>query len=105
MTSISVIAGQLQRLPANVRRTLYSIVSLAGLVLLVVQVLGWHDLGPISVDRALQVYSLVAPAIGVVAVANVSTPPSDDEGLGEVVDDDFDFASFAPAAPDDDFSG
>jgi hypothetical protein len=105
MTSISVIAGQLQRLPANVRRTLYSIVSLAGLVLLVVQLLGWHDLGPISVDQALQVYAVVAPAIGVVAVANVSSPTPDVEEFGEDSDEDFDFASFVPAAQDDDFSG
>jgi|tagenome__1003787_1003787.scaffolds.fasta_scaffold20870245_2 hypothetical protein len=104
MNSLSVIAGTLQRLPANVRRTLYSVVSLAGLVLAVAQVLGWKDLGPISVDQALQAYALVSPAVGLVAVANVSSPPPDVEDFGQDFDEDFDLSSFDPAAQEDEFS-
>jgi hypothetical protein len=104
MNSFALIAGALQRLPASARRTLYSIVSLAGLVLAVVQLLGWEDLGPITVTRALQLYALLSPAVGVVAVANVSSPTSDGEGFDQDVDDGLDFSSFVPAAQDDDSS-
>jgi hypothetical protein len=101
MNSLSVITGLLQRLPATVRRALYSFVSLAGLVLAVVQLLGWEDLGPISVARALQAYALVSPAVGVVAVANVTPAAPDVEDFGQDFDDDVDLSSFVPAAEDD----
>ncbi|HEX5089432.1 MAG TPA: hypothetical protein VFV89_16620 [Nocardioides sp.] len=109
MNSLSVIAGMLQRLPTTVRRALYSFVSLAGLVLAVAQLLGWDDLGPISVARALQAYALVSPAVGVVAVANVTPAPPDvedfdqdlDQDFDQELDDDVDLSSFVPAAQDD----
>ena len=100
MSAVSVLSELLQRLPANARRTLYAVVSAAGAVLALLQTLGW-DLGPISLDRALQVYALVAPAVGVVAVANVSTPGLED--FGADLDADFDPSSFHAA--DDLFRG
>jgi hypothetical protein len=102
-TGLSVVTGMLQRLPANVRRTLYSIISVAGLALVVAQLLGWKELGPISVDQALQAYALLSPAVGVVAVANVSPRTQDVEGFdGDFggFEDDFDASSFDPMVPD-----
>jgi hypothetical protein len=103
-TGLSVVTGMLQRLPANVRRTLYSVISVAGLALVVAQMLGWQDLGPISVDQALQAYALVSPAVGVVAVANVSPSTQGvedfDPHLGDF-EDDFDASSFDPVVPDE----
>jgi hypothetical protein len=99
-TGLSVVAGMLQRLPANVRRTLYSVISVAGLALVVAQMLGWQELGPISVDQALQAYALVSPAVGVVAVANVSSPTQDVGDFGDF-EDDFDASSFDPVVQDE----
>ena len=60
------------------------------------------DLGPISVERALQLYAaLLSPAAGAVAFSNVSAPGMGGDDLGEDFDADFDVSSFDPVAFDD----
>lgn len=95
MPGIAVVTDLLRRLPAGVRRALYVVVSLAGAALAVFQLLGRDQLGPLSLEQALQAYALISPAVGVVAVANVS-PPETFEDLGPGFDADFDLASFEP---------
>ena len=102
MTGLSVITGVLQRLPANARRTLYSLLMAAGAALAVLQVLGWPDWMPFSLNSALQAYALFSPAAGVVAVANVSKPADGSEDFGhDSFEDSFDDSSFDPMTPDD----
>jgi hypothetical protein len=102
MTGLAPITSTLQRLPANVRRTLYTIVSIAGVLLLVAQQLEWAIPGPLSVNDLLQAYTLLSPAVGVVAVANVSGQPPAVEDFGQDLDeDDFDVTSFDPIATDE----
>ena len=100
MPGISVISNLLQGLPAPLRRTLYAVVSLAGAVIAVCQIVGWKTLGPVSLDQALQAYALISPAVGVVAVANVSTATGT-EDFGQGFDDDFDLSTFHANAPED----
>lgn len=103
MTGLSVITSLLQRLPANLRRTLYSFFSLAGVALAACRAAGWEDLGWFSLDEALQAYALTAPAAGAVAVANVTPSERGIEDFGQDFSDDFDISSFGPISPDEDF--
>jgi hypothetical protein len=103
MPGLSVISSLLQRLPANVRKTLYSFFSLAGVALAVCQAAGWKDLGWFSLNDALRAYALTAPAAGAVAVANVTPSEAGIEDFGQDFSDDFDLSSFGPLTPDDDF--
>jgi len=102
MTGLSTIAGLLQKLPAPARRTLYSLLMIAGAVLAAFQALGWPDWMPFSLETALTTYAALSPAAGVVAVANVSKPDEGSDDFGQdFLDDSFDEASFDPMAPDD----
>lgn len=106
MPGLSMISDQLKRLPANVRKTLYTIVSLAGIGLVVCQAMGWKTLGPIDLDQAMQAYALISPVAGGVALANVSPSDQGIEDFGQDFDeDDFDLSSFEPIGPDDGFNG
>jgi hypothetical protein len=69
---------------------------LAGLV-----AAGVDDLGPVTVDRMLQVYAYLSPLMGVVAVANV-TPGENDERMLLDFDEDADVSSFEPVGDEND---
>jgi hypothetical protein len=79
MNPWTTLANALKALPPNIRRTLYTIVTAAGALLAVGQILGWKTLGPIDMDQALKVYALVSSPTGFLALANVSPK---DEGAG-----------------------
>lgn len=104
MPGLAPIADLLRRLPSSVRRTLYVVVSIAGAALAVCQLVGWDDLGPVTVDQALQAYALLSPAVGVVAVANVS-PATGFEEFGQGFAADFDLSSFEPDSFGEGFTG
>ena len=104
MPGIALVTDLLRRLPSNVRRSLYVVVSLVGAALAVFQLIGWQQLGPVSLQQALSAYALISPAVGVVAVANVS-PAESFEELGQGFDADFDLASFEPDSFGEGFTG
>ena len=95
MNPWTMLADALKMLPPSVRRTLYTIVTLAGAFLAVAQIAGWKDLGFTDLDTALKTYALISSPTGVLALANVS---GKDEGYagGDFDLDDLDFhaASF-----------
>ena len=58
---------------------------------------GVKDLGPVTVDRLLEIFAYLSSALGVVAVANVNPPEGGAEAVGLVdFDDDLDMSSFEP---------
>ncbi len=105
MPGLSAFSALLQRLPANVRKTWYSVVSIAGAVLAACQIAGWKTLGPIDIEQAMQAYAFIAPTAGVVAVANVSPADPGFEDLGQDFYDDFDVSSFNATAGEEAFDG
>ena len=100
MNPLTPVADLLRALPRGVRRTIYSVLAALGAVLAALVALGVEEVGPVTVDRLLQVYAYLSPLMGVVAVANVS--PSD--GVGTLVDfdEDADLSSFAPVGSEGD---
>jgi hypothetical protein len=95
------IQSLLQELPAPVRKTLYALIAIVGLVLAILQTLDVNDLGPLTMTQALQIYAFLSPLVGAVAVANVSKPAPgsmvEAAGLGELVQDyDLDMSAFEP---------
>lgn len=96
MTALSMISAQLQRLPAGARKTLYSVISIAGLGLVLCQAMNWKTLGPIDLDQAMAAYAVLSPAAGGVALANVSPADPGFEDFSQEFYDDFDVASFHP---------
>ena len=103
MTGIPTL---LQELPAPLRKTLYAVVTIVGLVLAILQTLDVSDLGPLTMTQALQIYAFLSPLVGAVAVANVSKPVVESTGLGELVQDhDLDMAAFEPVGQSEDVYG
>jgi hypothetical protein len=103
MNALAALAGPLRALPAPIRRTLYTILTGLGAVLAALVAAGVKDLGPVTVDRLLEIFAYLSSALGVVAVANV-TPAEDGAaavGLFDV-DDDLDMSSFAPVEDEND---
>lgn len=100
------IQAVLQDLPRPVRRTLYWIVSILGLLLGVLQAVDVTDLGPITMAQALQAFAFLSPFAGFVAVANVSKPSAveDSAGLGDLVQG-MDLSAFEPVGAIDDVYG
>ena len=95
MNPLSSVSGMLQSLPAGIRKTIYTVLALLGVLLAALVAAGVEDLGPVTVDRLLQVYAYLSPLMGVVAVANVT--PSEEEGAGLLdFDEDVDMSSFEP---------
>jgi hypothetical protein len=92
----------LRSLPGPVRRTIYTVLALIGLGLAACAALGVSDIGPISLERALQVYAYVSPAMGVVAVANVGKPA---EEIADDFDEDVDLSAFEPVGTEDEVYG
>ena len=103
---MTAIQAQLQALPAPLRQTLYSLVTILGLTLGVLQAIDVNDLGPLTMTQALQAYAFLSPLVGAVAVANVNKPPVESAGLGELVEDnDLDMSAFEPVGDIDDVYG
>jgi hypothetical protein len=103
MTSIQAL---LQGLPAPLRQTLYSLITILGLTLGLLQSMDVNDLGPLTMTQALQIYAFLSPLVGAVAVANVHKPPADASGLGDLVEDnDLDMSAFEPVGDMDDVYG
>ena len=103
---MTAIQAQLQALPAPLRQTLYSLVTILGLTLGVLQAIDVNDLGPLTMTQALQVYAYLSPLVGAVAVANVKKPVGDSAALGELVEEyDLDMSAFEPVGDMDDVYG
>ena len=103
MPGLSIISAQLQRLPANVRKTLYSLISIAGLGLLLCQAMNWKTIGPISIDQAIAALAVLSPAAGGVALANVSPSDPGFEEFSQDFYDDFDVSSFNATTAEESF--
>lgn len=100
MTAMQPLTDLLRSLPSGVRKTLYALIVVLGAVLAILDAAGVTDLGPITVDQALQIYAYVSPVAGVVAVANVGRPSTAAEAEAEAgmpaYDEDADLSSFQP---------
>jgi hypothetical protein len=94
MNPLTSVADVLRGLPASVRKTIYSVLALVGAALAACVALGIEQIGPVTVDRLLQVYAYLSPLMGAVAVANVA-PVEGDPGLMDF-DEDVDLSSFEP---------
>jgi hypothetical protein len=100
------IQSLLQELPPPVRKSLYVLITVVGLVLAILESLDVSDLGPITMTQALQVYAYLSPLVGAVAVANVKKPVVESAGLGELVQDyDLEMSAFEPVGDIDDVYG
>ena len=102
MSPVQIITDLLRRLPSSVRRTLYTVLALLGLALAAADFLGVTSIGPVSMSRALELYAYISPAMGLVAVANVSKPAELD--VAEF-DDDVDLSAFEPVGAEEDVYG
>lgn len=103
MTGIQAL---LQDLPAPLRKTLYAVITVVGLLLAILQTLDVSNLGPVTMTQALQIYAFLSPAVGAVAVANVNKPVVESAGLGDLVQDhDLDMSAFEPVGDMDDVYG
>ncbi|MET1060520.1 MAG: hypothetical protein ABWX84_13045 [Nocardioides sp.] len=102
MSPVQMAADLLRRLPSSVRRTLYTVLALLGLALTAAQFLGVESIGSVSMSRALELYAYISPAMGVVAVANVSKPA--DEEVTEF-EEDVDLSAFEPVGSEEDVYG
>ena len=100
MNPLTIAADVLRGLPAGVRKTIYSVLALVGAALAGLVALGVDELGPVSVDRLLQIYAYLSPLMGAVAVANV-TPAKGGEELFDF-DEDVDLSSFEPLGDEGD---
>jgi hypothetical protein len=100
MSPLTSAADVLRALPRGVRKTIYTVLALAGAALAALVAVGVEDVGPVTVDRMLQVYAYLSPLMGVVAVANV-TPSEGDHVLADF-DEDVDVSSFEPVADESD---
>ena len=95
MNPLSSTAEMLRGLPRGVRKAIYSVLALAGAALAACVAVGIKDLGPVTVDRLLQVYAYLSPLMGAVAVANVA-PGDGDPAMFSDFDEDADLSSFEP---------
>lgn len=64
----------LTSIPPKVRKVLYLVYGVVGLVLGAFQVAGVDAVGPVDVSTALAVYAYVGVALGFTAGSNVDTP-------------------------------
>ena len=101
MNPMTTAAGLLRDLPPGVRKTIYTVLALVGAALAGLVAAGVDDLGPVTVDRMLQVYAYLSPLMGVVAVANVTPGEGDDRTLLDF-DEDADTSSFEPVGDESD---
>jgi hypothetical protein len=101
MNPLSSAADMLRGLPRGVRKAIYSVLALVGAALAACVAIGIKDVGPVTVDRLLQVYAYLSPLMGAVAVANV-TPGDSDPALFTDFDEDADMSSFEPVGDESD---
>lgn len=101
MNPLSSTADLLRDLPRGVRKAIYSVLALAGAALAACVAVGIKDIGPVTVDRLLQVYAYLSPLMGAVAVANVMPGDTDPALLGDF-DEDADMSSFEPVGDESD---
>lgn len=101
MNWLTLAAGPLRALPPAVRRTIYTVLMVAGAVLTGLATTGVDTIGSVDVDTLLQVFATLSAATGVVAVANV-TPGEDDERMLLDFDEDADLSSFEPVGDERD---
>jgi len=100
------IQSLLQGLPTPLRKALYVIITIAGLVLAILESFDVTEIGPVTMTQALQAYAYLSPLVGAVAVANVKKAPVESAGLGEMVQDyDLDMSGFEPVGDMDDVYG
>ena len=100
------IQSLLQGLPAPLRQTLYTLITILGLTLGVLQSIDVNEIGPLTMTQALQIYAFLSPVVGAVAVANVKKPVVESPALGELVQDyDLDMSGFEPVGDMDDVYG
>lgn len=95
MNPISLATDLLRGLHPRVRKTIYTVLAVVGVVLAGLVAAGVEDLGSLTVEQLLQVYAYLSPLMGVVAVANV-TPGEGDEATLLDFDEDADVSSFEP---------
>jgi len=100
MNPITIATELLRGLPAGLRKTIYTVLALVGAVLAALVAAGVEEIGPVTVDRALQVYAYLSPLMGVVAVANVGPGAAADPLLD--FDEDADVSSFQPVGDEAD---
>jgi ABC-type transporter Mla maintaining outer membrane lipid asymmetry permease subunit MlaE len=87
----------LRRLPQNVRRTIYTFLTLVGAALALCGYLGVDNIGSLSLDAAFKSYATLSPLIGGVALANVGASGKTAEVAAfGAFDEDVDLASFEP---------
>lgn len=101
MNPLASTASLLQGLPPGIRKSIYTVLALAGAILAICVAIGVKNLGPVTVDRLLQVYAYLSPLMGVVAVANVTPGQGDAASLLDF-DEDADLASFEPVGDESD---
>jgi hypothetical protein len=105
MNPITAAANLLRDLPAPLRKTIYTVLALVGALLAGLVAVGVDTIGPLTVDRMLQVYAYLSPLMGAVAFANV-TPGEGDELPLVDFDEDSDLSSFEPVGDETDvFAG
>ena len=96
MTPVTILTDLMRRLPQGTRKTIYSALALVGAVLAVCGYYNIDDLGPVSLARAMEIYTTASPIIAGVAVANVNTPDKSLQPAVGAFDEDVDLASFEP---------
>lgn len=101
MNPMTTAAGLLRDLPPGARKTIYTVLALAGAVLAGLVAAGVEEIGSVTVDRLLQVYAYLSPLMGVVAVANVTPGEGEDRMLLDF-DEDADVSSFEPVGDESD---
>ena len=92
MSPIQIMSNALRALPGPLRQFVYAVFAIVGVALGLCQVLDVTDLGPVTLAQALQVYAYLAPISGVLAVANVNQPDTEQVDF----DEDADLSSFEP---------
>jgi uncharacterized membrane protein len=103
MSLVQPLSELLRSLPSGVRRVLYVALTVIGAVLAAYNLLGFKDLGPITVSRALEAYAFLSSATGLMAVANVTQHPTA-TGVPDL-DEDVDLSDFEPVGVEDDVYG
>ena len=102
MTPLQPVTDMLRMLPKSIRKTLYTILLFVGAALAVCGYLNIDELGPVSLDRAFEVYATLSPFMAAVAVANVNAPDKSAEPVMGEFDEDVDLASFEPVGDSSD---
>jgi hypothetical protein len=103
MNSLTSAADLLRGLPRGVRKAIYTVLALLGAALAVCVGIGVEDIGPVTVERLLQVYAYLSPVMGAVAVANVAPGATDSDPAGfTTFDEDADLSSFEPVGDESD---